>query len=683
MAKKAASEAILKEALDVFARCEESESENRKLYKEDIKFARLSIQWPDGIKAQREQEQRPMLTINKVAPVVRQVVNDARLNRPAITVRPVDSKADKETAEIITGLIRNIEQTSDADTAYDTAIDNAVSGGFGYFRINLAYASDIDPATDFSQLGPEAFEKDIVIERVINPLSIYGDPDSTAATSEDWNVAFEFEDIKRKKFEKDYPGASLSGFHGDEAKVAEWISDNTVRVAKYWKRTNEEKAIVAVSYPEGETAILALEDYEKRQKEVEAAGGELLGPPRTIPCYKVRSYLMTGAEILKEEDWPGIYIPIIPVYGDEVYSEGKRHLRSIIRDAKDGNRMYNYWRTAMTEMVALAPKAPYIGEEGAFDCDPNWDAANSATLSKLEYKKGYQMPARQPFTSTPTGAMQEALAASDDIKATTGIYDASLGAPSNETSGRAINARQREGDVSSFHFIDNLARSIRHAGRVVLDLIPKVISTPRVARILGEDGTSDSKPINQPFEDTDENGEAIQRIYDLRVGRYDLAVSAGPSFGTRREEAATQMMELIRNNPELGQVIGDILARNLDWPGADEIAKRLEKMLPPGVKDEQGGLPPEVQQQLEQMGEAIQVLTQKLQEAQGKQGIDAAKVSTDRYKAETDRLEVMAPAMGPQEIQAIVIQTIADLFGQELPQGGGPTGNPEPIGLAA
>lgn len=659
---KASDEALLKEALETFTRCEEVESENRKLFREDIEFARLSKQWPDNIRAQRDTEQRPCLTINKVAPVIRQVVNDARLNRPAITVRPVDGKADKETADIITGLVRNIEQSSDADTAYDTAIDNAVSGGFGYFRINLNYANDVDPSGDLSVMGPEAFEKDIVIERIVNPLSVYGDPDSTAATSEDWNVAFEFEDMKRKLFTKQYPDASLSGFHGDDGKVAEWISDDKVRVAKYWKREKEEKAIVAVAYPEAETAILSLEDYEKREKEIKAAGGEVMGPPRSIPCYKVKSYLMTGSEILKTEDWPGTFIPIIPVYGDEVYAEGKRHLRSIIRDAKDANRMFNYWRTTTTELIALAPKAPWIGRKGAFESDPRWNTANTASHAFLEYD-GQEAPQRQPFSGVPAGALQEALNAADDIKATTGIYDASLGAPSNETSGKAITARQREGDVSSFHFIDNLSRSIRHAGRVILDLIPKVYSTPRMVRVLGEDGESASVPVNgaQPpqegmMPEQQEDGVAeMQPVYDLRVGRYDLAVKAGPSFSTQREENREVLIEAMQAGGDaVASVLLPRIAKLMDMPDSDEIAAELQQKFSPQPQ----GVPPEMQEQMQQGMELIQQLEAENQQLKSDQQIKMAELDLKRqeleikaFEAETARIQAQQPQIPPSPRQ--------------------------------
>lgn len=311
--------------------------------------------------------------------------------------------------------------------------------------------------------------------------------------------------------------------------------------------------------------------------------------------------------------------------------------------------MFNYWRTTSTELVALAPRAPFIVEEESLVDEDAWATANTVSHPYLQYQRGAQRPERSQFSSIPAGALQEALNASDDVKAVTGIYDASLGARSNETSGVAINARKIEGDVSSFHFIDNLTRAIRHAGRVVLDLIPKVYSTPRVIRILGEDGTAEpvgvnGKQVENPLDAT--QADEIQKIYDLRVGRYDLAVKAGPSFTTRREEAAQQMMDLAKAyGPESATVFGDLLAKNLDWPGADELAKRLEKMLPPELRDgEENGA-------LQQMSAQMQELLQRIAQLEGDNSVEVYKADTDRMKAQTDAFEAQTDrieALQPQ-----------------------------------
>lgn len=668
---------ILKDALEAFRLAEESEQENRADALEDIRFSRLNEQWPEAVKQQRELEGRPCLTINKLQPLIRQVVNDSRQNRPSIKVHPADSKADPETAEVMSGLIRNIEQSSDADIAYDTAIDSAVTSGFGYWRINLDYAMGAISEDELSSVGVAAFEQDIRVRRIANPFTVFGDPYSQQADSSDWNQAHIVETLTRDQFKAKYPGAQETDFDSKQWTDcgAPWKDGETVQIAEFWKREQQVKQAVAVQLGDensSEPVVMYVEEFEKQRALIEAAGGYLIGRPRTVKCYKVRQHIVSGAEVLETVDWAGSYIPIVPVYGDEVNVEGKRYFRSLIRDAKDAQRMFNYWRTTGTELVALAPRAPYIGKKGAFNTDAaKWATANTSSHPYMEYD-GAEAPQRQPFTGVPAGMLQEALNAADDIKAITGIYDASLGARSNETSGKAIMARQREGDISTFHFIDNLTRAIRHTGRIMIDLIPKVYSTERIIRILGEDGTPEAIKINadKPEMEGADDAKEVMRIHDLRTGRYDLTVTSGPSFTTRREEAATQMIELIRSYPDAAPIIGDLLAKNLDWPGADEIAKRLEKMLPPEARDTEGQLPPEVQQQLQEMGQAIQELGQRLHEAEAKREIETRKLDIEEYKAETERMTAVAPAMDPNEIQAIVIQTIRDLMTNELPQEG-------------
>ena len=447
---------------------------------------------------------------------------------------------------------------------------------------------------------------------------------------------------------------------------APWKNGDSVQIAEFWKREEVIKNAIAVDLgmEDGSDIVVMFEDeFEKNCDMILAAGGQVVGRPRPVRCYKVKQHILSGAETLESNDWAGSYIPIVPVYGDEVNVEGRRYFRSLIRDAKDAARMFNYWRTTATEVVALAPRAPYIGRKGAFNSDASkWATANSSSHAYIEFD-GAEAPQRQPFVGVPAGMIQEAMNASDDIKAITGIYDASLGARSNETSGKAIMARQREGDVSTFHFIDNLNRAIRHTGRIMIDLIPKVYSTERIIRVLGEDGKPEAVKINadrQQMDGMDDQKEAL-RIHDVRTGRYDLTVTSGPSFTTRREEAATQMIELIRSYPDAAPIIGDLLAKNLDWPGADEIAKRLEKMLPPQARDEEGGVDPEMQAQIEQMGQALQEMGQKLQEAEGKRDLEAQKIAIEGYKAETERMTALSPAMGPEEIQALVLQTLQQL----------------------
>jgi hypothetical protein len=627
---------ILKEAREAFELAADHEAENRREALDDLRFARLGEQWPEQVRRDRELDGRPCLTINKLPAFIRQVVNDARQNKPAIVCHPVDGAADVQTAEVFNGLIRHIEQSSDAEVAYDTALDFAVTGGFGYFRINTRYASD------------DTFEQDIIIERVANPFSIYGDPNSTAADSSDWNVAFVVDSLPKAAFEARWKGADAVDWGSDAyagLQGGPWLEGDQVTVAEYWRREPVTRTIVALS--DGQVVELAA--YRKEKALFDSLGVTVVGAPRQVLSHKVVQRIMTGAEVLETVDWAGRFIPIVPVYGEELLIDGRRRVRGLVRDAKDPQRMFNYWRTTTTELVALAPKAPFIGRKGAFDTDAaKWATANVQTHAYLEYD-GPEPPQRQPFVGVPAGALQEALSAADDVKAITGLHDASLGARSNETSGRAIMARQREGDVSTFHYIDNLSRAIRHAGRILVDLIPKVYATPRIVRVLGPQGQSAMLPLQQPVamqgRGPDGQAQAVERIFDLSVGRYDLTVRSGPSFTSRREEAATQMIELIRAYPPAAPIIGDLLARNLDWPGADEIARRLGALLPPQVR----GPAPELQQaraQFAQMAQALQAAQARIAALEQDRSHEARKLEIDAFEAQTNRMKV-AGAQAP------------------------------------
>lgn len=623
------SEDILKDARAAFDLAREHEAENRREALDDIRFARLGQQWPDKVRRDRELDGRPCLTINRLPAFIRQVVNDARQNKPSIVCHPVDSGADPETAEIFNGLIRNIEQSSDAEVAYDTALDFAVTGGFGYFRINTRYARD------------DAFDQDLVIERVSNPFSIYGDPASSAADSSDWNTAFVVDTISKADFEARWKGADPVDWTSDAygGLAGPWVEGDRVMIAEYWRREAVARSIVALS----DGQVMEVGAYEAQKGLFDSLGVTVVGRPRQIAGHKVVQRLMTGGEVLETVDWAGKYIPIVPVYGEELHVDGRRVLRSLVRDAKDPQRMFNYWRTTSTELVALAPKAPFIGRKGAFETDAvKWATANVQTHAYIEYD-GPEPPMRQPFSGVPAGALQEALNASDDMKSIMGLHDASLGARSNETSGRAIMARQREGDVSTFHYIDNLSRAIRHAGRILIDLIPKVYSTPRVLRVLGPGGEARLAPVNQRFQAdaTDAAGQVkkIEKIYDLGAGKYDLTVRAGPSFTSRREEAATQMIELIRAYPPAAPMIGDLLARNLDWPGADEIAERLGAMLPAQMK---GGSPEAeaAKGQIAKLAQALQTAGAKIAALEQDRGHEARKLEIEAFEAQTNRMRV-------------------------------------------
>lgn len=643
----------IKDITEMFKEDLDRESENRNDAQEDIRFAKLGEQWPEEVKSAREKEGRPCLTINRCPSFLRQVVNDSRINSPQIKVKPVDDDADPETAEILGGLIRNIEYSSQADVAYDTALDSSASCGMGFFKIVTDYCDE------------QSFNQDIYIRRITNPLSIVFDTYGESLDGSDWNHAAEVEWLPDAQFERKY-GKSVEkkSFAGEAIDNIQHDDSDLIRIASFWHVDEEEEKLLMLS----NGFVISEVGFNKKHPDFDVpfrvvaddmglvVARERKGTKRTVKQY------VCGSDIIEINDWSGKWIPIVPVFGEEVFVDGKRYLKSLIRDIKDPQRMFNYWRTASTELVALAPKTPFIGPSGAFDTDADkWATANVKSHAFIEYD-GSQMPQRQPFVGVPAGVIQEALNAADDMKSIIGLYDASLGARSNETSGKAINARKVEGDISTFHFIDNLAKSIAHGGRILVDLIPKIYDTERVIRIIGVDGETKNIPLKKPTEH-----KGVERIFELGVGKYDVAVDTGPSFTTQREETAQQMMELLRSYPAAAPVIGDLLAKNLNWPDADVISKRLKAMLPQHLQgdEDESSLPPEAVQQINMLKKQMQGMGQQMQQGMGefkkvlaelesiksdktlefeKLKQDDRKLDIDAYNAETKRLDLKLKA---------------------------------------
>jgi len=587
-------ESVIKEALEQFAESQDGSDYNRQAAEDDIRFARLGEQWPDNIEKLRRDEGRPCLTINRLPAYIRQVVNEARQNKPGVKVSPVDSGADVETAEVIGGLIRSIERGSQAEVAYDTAIDHAVTNGFGFFRIGIDYAHE------------DSFNLEAKIERVPNPLMVHWDVSSTQFDASDWDYAFISEMLTEDEFEKSYPGKAKSAFTGND--VADyWMEQDHIRVAEYWARELKTRKLFLLS--DG-TAMRAEQIVSMTKKFIEGLGQDVGGykdeeliseylqrmglevrKERDADYYEVSRRIISGVEILDEEKWPGSMIPICPVWGEEVFSDGRRYFRSMIRDAKDPQRMYNFWRSATTELVALAPKAPWLIEEGGIPKgkEGKWQSANTRSHPYLEYTKGTNMPQRQPFASAPAGALQEAANANQDMQDITGIYPSSIGARSNEVSGKAILTRERQGDISNFHFIDNLSRAIKYAGEVLVEIIPAVYSPRESVRILGDDMRE--KVVSLTMQDGGSKEDGIggePRLYNLAVGKYDVTVSSGPSYATQREETREALIEIMRNIPDSALYIGDVLMEHLDFVGADKVAKRLQMLLPPQIQASEG-----------------------------------------------------------------------------------------------
>lgn len=663
------SDPLMKDALDRFAESQEASDFNREEFYEDMRFARLSDQWPEEILKQRQQEGRPALVVNKLPALIRSVVNEARQNKPAIKISPVDSNADEDTAEVIGGLIRNIERQSVASIAYDTAIDHAVTGGFGFFRIDIDYAHD------------ETFELEARIKRIANPLSVHWDTSSTEFDASDWDFAFVSDMLSKREFKARYPKASLVPFDGDsrDENSELWLKEDQIRVAEWFQRDPKQTKLiqVAIPQPDGQTVLQAIREDDlpaiaKRffeagmistegmsEKDLRegflAVSGVQIMRERMVDGYKVMRRIINGVEVLEEDEWPGQNIPICPVWGDEVFLDGRRHFRSLIRDAKDSQMMSNFWRSATTELVALAPKAPWVGPKGFVPKgqEAKWSSANTRTHAYLEYD-GQIPPQRQAFAGVPAGALQEINMADQAMQDITGIYPAAIGARSNETSGKAILARERQGDVSNFHFIDNLNRAITYAGKVLVEIIPAVYSPKETIRILGEDETAKVVGLTQEDGGSLKAGiDGQQRLYNLAVGKYDVDVKTGPSFATQREETRETLIEIMRQVPDAAAFVGDVLLDHMDFVGADKVAKRLKALLPPEVRQAEEAEANSDNPELAAKDQQIQAMQAQMQQAQ-----QAVMAEIEKIKAENEALkqskqaEMMRVQLDAQKAQA-------------------------------
>ena len=650
-------------------------SESREDELDDLRFYAGSPdnhwQWPADVLATRGAVQgqtinaRPCLTINKLPQHVHQVTNEQRQNRPQPKVIPVDDKADVEVAEIFNGVIRHIEYISDADVAYDTACENQVAYGEGYVRILTEYCD------------ADTFNQDIKIGRIRNSFSVYMDPLIQDPCGSDARWCFITEDIPRDEYERQFPNASpLSTLQtlgvGDQG-FSQWMNENTVRIAEYFYIENTKETLNL--YPGNLTAFQGSpEDKMLRMQ---------FGKPlrsRQSDRKKVKWLKINGYEVLERADWAGAHIPVIRCVGNEFEVEGRLYVSGLVRNAKDAQRMYNYWTSQEAEMLALAPKAPFIGYGGQFEgYEMQWKTANTQNWPYLEVNPDVTdgagavlpLPQRAAPPLPQTGLIQAKMGAADDIKSVTGQYNASLGQTSNERSGRAILARQKESDTGTYHYVDNYARMIRYVGRQLVDLIPKIYDTERIARIIQEDGESGMVKINPMQQEPvkkirNEQGIVVEKIYNPGVGKYDVRVITGPGFQTKRQESLEAMAQLLQGNPDLWKVAGDLFIKNMDWPGAQEMSKRFAKVIDPAIigDDEDNPALAAAKQQIEAMNQEMQQMAGMLQNVQ--QSMEARdlqikefKADVDAYNAETKRIAAVQAGMTEQQIQDIAMGVVA------------------------
>ena len=612
----------IQEAIEFLKLANDADTMNRQEALEDLKFGG-GDQWPVELQNSRNLESRPVIVVNKVDNYCRQVCNQQRQQRPRIKVHAMNTHDDMVDAQTIQGIVRHIENNSNADHAYDNAFEYAVRMGWGYFRVRTDYVSE------------DSFEQEIYIDPIDNPFTVYFDPNSVAPDGSDADRCLITTMMPKKEFKKLYPDAAVDGGtsftqRGTGDSQFEWITKEDIRLAEYFYTVREKATLYQLS--DGSSTFAEDKDFFARLQ----MAGIVVVDKR--PSYKktIKYCKLTANDIIEEGTWAGKYIPIIPVYGRHIVIGDKRKKFGMIRYAKDPQRMYNFWQTSITEGVALAPKAKWLIAEGQDEGhESDWANANIKSFPLLRYKQtdieGRAAPVPQRLQPEPpqAGIMAAAAGVDDDIKSIMGVFDPAQLKQGN-ISGKALNGQQQQVDLTNFDYYDNLTRSISHCGTIILDLLPKIYDTERVMRIIGDDGKPELLTINQ----RDSAGRVLN---DMTVGQYDVVMDTGPGYNSKRQEAVDSMMPILAADPSLMQTCGDLVFRNMDWPGADVIADRLAAANPLAQIDDHSDIPPQVQMQLAQAKKQVADMQQQMEAMQmmikQRQDIEQVKQDNENKRA--------------------------------------------------
>lgn len=638
--------AILEAARKRIDEATSSDLDNRERAQSDLRFL-IGDQWPEDVRTERENEGKPCITVNRLPQFVRQVTGQIRQMNPAIRVVPGDNEATEDVAEIFAGLIKQIEYKCDAPSVYEGAAEGAAACGIGNWRVRADYTEGM------------TFEQEILIERIHNPFGVFWDPLAKEPTRKDARYCFITEEVAREAFKADYPDADMSEVTSDNKMNAmtQWITADTITVAEYFW----------VEHKDQEIALLA--NGQVVEKPIE---GMDIVKRRKVKVPKVNWAKITAKEVLEgPTEVPCQYIPVVAVTGEEWHLGEEMYRSSVIRFAKDPQQLYNFARSSMAEIMALQPKAPYMVTTKQINgLETIWQEANAKNRPYLPYHPDPNAP--PPSRIPPPVASQavglEVQMAAEDMKATTGIYDASLGATSNEKSGVAIRERKMEAQTNTSVYADNMVKAITQTGKILVSMIPKVYDTQRVIRILGEDDQEKQVLINSIMV----ADGMVQPVNDVTVGRYDVRISVGPSYETKRQEASEGMMAFLQAMPQAAPLVGDLIAKMQDWPESDRVAERLRKALPPGMAEDDDEQSPEAMQAAQM---AQQQQAQAMQQQQAAMQMEMAKAEAEIRKAQAEAIEAEADAMKAQiEAQMMSAQMNAGMMprapmGATNPQG--------------
>lgn len=672
-------------AKERFSRCQDFESDFRTLFTDDLKFVSADsdngYQWPESMRNQRTDNSRPCLTINKTRVHALMVINEAKENRPSVKVNAVGGDASYESAQVYEGVIRHIEYQSNATDAYDTALEFQVKTGIGYWRVMTEYAGD------------DSFDQELYIRRIRNPMTVYLDPDIKEMDGSDAKFGFIFDDMKREDFNRKYPSFKDQVSCGTFGEHDPWSTKDTIRVAEYYYVDYEKDTLIALPMPgpDGQpvTEMVLLSELRDNMAELaKVAMADKTIQRRIVQKPKVLWCLIGGDKVIDRSEWVGTTIPIVRVVGEECMIDGKLDRKGHVRNLKDPQRMYNYWTSSATEHVALQTKTPYITDARSIEgYEAYWENANTENSAYLPYNsvddqgKPLAAPIRAEAPVMSMAYMQGMQNAAEEMKMVSGQNDALMGAPSNEISGIAIGKRSKQGIQSTMQYRDNQAKAIRYTGKILIEAIPKVYDTPRVIRILAEDGSDDSVQIDpnqtQPMVETpkQDGTDGVNRAFNPAMGKYEVIADTGPNYSTKREEAFDAMTAIAVADPTFLGKAGDLYFKAGDFAMADELSERYKNSIPAEIRGE--APPPEqvaLQQQLEMAGQQVQQLQAQLAAAlqtaadyDKKAENKEKETEINAFKATTDRLKVFVDKMSPEQAAILAAQSMGQSLADPMP----------------
>jgi hypothetical protein len=697
-------EEIIREAKARFKICVDWEATARINFEFDYKFANADThnkyQWDNDTLAIRDG--RPSLTINKTNQHNLMVINDAKQNKPGIRIRPVGDEASYDAAQLFQEIVYHIEYISNAESIYDSALTFQVEAGIGYWRVVTDYIDD------------NTFDQEIYIRRIKDPRSVYLDPNINEVDGSDAWFGFIFDDEAKDLFRSKYPeyesvsGKSVLG----ETSADGWITQSTVRVCEYYRKTQKKSKLVTWTTGNGEQVLKKiddLDDIEKEQyKEIKSsveARKMYNYQERKLLIDDVQWFKIAGDRIIDRGPWLGKYIPIVRLVGTETVIDGVLDRKGHTRQLIDPQRMYNWNASADVEYGALQSKIPYVAPSAAIEgFEEIWKTANTVNHSYLpvnhidEDGNAIPLPQRQPPPQPSPAYVQRMQISINEMMMASGQYQSQTGENENAKSGVAINARQRQGDRATYHFIDNEAMAIRHTGKIIIDLAPKVYDTKRVQRITASDGTVINMTIDPEApqavqeiqtEEKDKEERIKELVFNPNIGTYDIQSDTGPSFATKRMEAFGAMTQIAAQSKEFMERAGDIYFEMADFPKAQQLSKRWKKFLPPNILDNK--IDPQIEQAMQMASDKIEQLTglateqaQQLKDKDAELKLKAqdlerkenelelrfreASVGETRadYDAITKRLVGIGnsgPAISLEQIQPLIKQAVAEALG--------------------